>query len=50
MGLVDYGVTRLLVGFDWNPVWAKFWASMLGFAGNFLLRKRLVFPDGRRNA
>jgi glycosyltransferase involved in cell wall biosynthesis len=50
MGLVDFYITKSLVGFMWRPVWAKFWASILGFIGNFLLRKRLVFPDGRRNA
>jgi glycosyltransferase involved in cell wall biosynthesis len=44
MGLIDYGITSFLVGF-WHPIWAKFWASILGFAGNFLLRKLLVFPE-----
>jgi putative flippase GtrA len=50
MGLIDYGITRSLVGFAWQPVWAKFWASILGFIGNFLLRKRLVFPERKQNA
>ncbi|MDR1232591.1 MAG: bifunctional glycosyltransferase family 2/GtrA family protein [Spirochaetaceae bacterium] len=45
MGLIDYGLTKSLVGLAWNPVWAKFWASVLGFIGNFLLRKWLVFPE-----
>jgi putative flippase GtrA len=44
MGLIDYAITRSLVGFAWRPVWAKFLASILGFIGNFLLRKLLVFP------
>jgi glycosyltransferase involved in cell wall biosynthesis len=50
MGLIDYGLTRSLVGLAWNPVWAKFWASIGGFAGNFLLRKWLVFPERKRNS
>jgi glycosyltransferase involved in cell wall biosynthesis len=48
MGGIDYGVTRLLIGIAWNPLWAKFWASILGFAGNFLLRRHLVFPKKKR--
>jgi glycosyltransferase involved in cell wall biosynthesis len=43
MGAIDYGVTRGLLALAWPPLWAKFWASIVGFAGNFLLRKRLVF-------
>jgi glycosyltransferase involved in cell wall biosynthesis len=48
MGFVDYGITTLLIGLAWSPVWAKFWASALGFFGNFLLRKLLVFPDRKK--
>jgi putative flippase GtrA len=43
MGTIDYGVTRGLLALAWPPLWAKAWASIVGFAGNFLLRKRLVF-------
>jgi putative flippase GtrA len=50
MGLLDYGVTKSLMGFAWHPVWAKFWASMLGFVGNFLLRRWLVFPERKSHA
>jgi glycosyltransferase involved in cell wall biosynthesis len=50
MGLIDFYFTSAFVGFAWHPVWAKFWASILGFIGNFLLRKRLVFPERRRKA
>jgi putative flippase GtrA len=45
MGAIDYGVTRGLLALAWGPLWAKFWASIIGFAGNFMLRKRLVFGE-----
>jgi putative flippase GtrA len=45
MGCVDYGVTRGFLFLVRNPVGAKFWASILGFIGNFLLRRLLVFPE-----
>jgi glycosyltransferase involved in cell wall biosynthesis len=48
MGGIDYAATRALVAFARNPVGAKFWASLLGFAGNFLLRKMLVFPGNKK--
>jgi putative flippase GtrA len=48
MGCIDYGVTHGFLVFAWNPLWAKFWASILGFTGNFLLRRRLVFPEKER--
>jgi putative flippase GtrA len=43
MGFIDYSVTTALIG--WNMFWAKFLASILGFAGNFLLRRCLIFPE-----
>jgi hypothetical protein len=49
MGLLDYGATHLLI--KWVPFFsvhwsgAKFIASAIGFAGNFALRKWLVFPN-----
>jgi putative flippase GtrA len=48
MGGIDYGVTRGLIGLSWNPLWAKFWASILGFIGNFLLRKWLIFSEKKK--
>jgi glycosyltransferase involved in cell wall biosynthesis len=45
MGFIDYGTTRGLIGLSWNPLWAKFWSSIIGFIGNFLFRKWLVFPN-----
>jgi glycosyltransferase involved in cell wall biosynthesis len=34
-----------LITLTGRPVWAKFWAAILGFAGNFLFRKMLVFSE-----
>jgi glycosyltransferase involved in cell wall biosynthesis len=51
MGFIDYGITYTLINIGGNTLWAKFWASILGFAGNFLLRRYLVFSekkDGKR--
>jgi glycosyltransferase involved in cell wall biosynthesis len=48
MGFIDYAVTRGLIGLAWNPLWAKFWASILGFIGNFLLRRCLIFPERKQ--
>jgi glycosyltransferase involved in cell wall biosynthesis len=45
MGVLDYGITHALIWVSLRPVAAKFWASILGFAGNFLLRRLLVFPE-----
>jgi putative flippase GtrA len=45
MGLIDYGVTHGLLALACTALWAKFWASILGFAGNFILRRMLVFPN-----
>jgi glycosyltransferase involved in cell wall biosynthesis len=50
MGGVDYAVTAGLIALMGRPVWAKFWASILGFAGNFLLRRLLVFPERKQSA
>jgi glycosyltransferase involved in cell wall biosynthesis len=43
MGLVDYGCTAGLIALSAGPLWAKTWAAAIGFAGNFFLRKYLVF-------
>ena len=45
MGLVDYSVTIGLLMLAYSPFWAKFWATLLGFAGNFVFRKWLVFRE-----
>lgn len=49
MGVLDFGVTRLLItivpffALHWSG--AKFIASLIGFIGNFILRKFLVFRE-----
>lgn len=43
MGGLDYGVTWGLVALGMSAVWSKAWAAVIGFVGNFLFRKYLVF-------
>ena len=43
MGTVDYGVTACLSNIGIGAAWSKALASIIGFVGNFLLRKYLVF-------
>jgi putative flippase GtrA len=45
--LVDYGITIGLSALGLAPLWAKSWATLAGFAGNFILRRWLVFRDKR---
>jgi dolichol-phosphate mannosyltransferase len=45
MGLVDYGLTVGLVAAGTAPVFSKIIATCVGFLGNFLLRRFLVFPQ-----
>ena len=47
MGLVDYGVTTGLLALGTSPFWAKSWAAVVGFAGNFAFRRWLVFREKR---
>lgn len=44
MGAVDCGITAGLVHGGVGALWSKGWASVVGFLGNFALRKYLVFP------
>jgi glycosyltransferase involved in cell wall biosynthesis len=52
MGVIDFAVTRLFItmipffALHWSG--AKFLASLIGFIGNFALRKMLVFPNKRK--
>jgi putative flippase GtrA len=54
MGAVDFAATRMLLvlipffALHWSG--AKFIASLIGFIGNFILRKILVFPEKKKNA
>ncbi|MDR2478365.1 MAG: bifunctional glycosyltransferase family 2/GtrA family protein [Treponema sp.] len=54
MGLVDFAVTRFLIAlvpfFTLHWSGAKFFAAIIGFAGNFVLRKTLVFPGKKKEA
>jgi glycosyltransferase involved in cell wall biosynthesis len=49
MGILDFVVTRVLISIvpffmlHWSG--AKFLSSLIGFIGNFVLRKTLVFPE-----
>jgi glycosyltransferase involved in cell wall biosynthesis len=48
MGVIDYGVTLGLIAIMGQFIAAKFWASILGFIGNFLFRRCLVFPERKK--
>ena len=45
MGLFDYTATTWLLALGIYPFWAKIWPTLLGFAGNFILRRWLVFRE-----
>ncbi len=45
MGLIDLGLTTGLVGVGMAPILSKTIAACVGFVGNFLLRRFLVFPQ-----
>jgi len=47
MGLFDYGLTTGLLALGLSTFWAKFWPSVVGFAGNFAFRRWLVFREKR---
>jgi putative flippase GtrA len=47
MGLADYGMTIGLTTMDLSPTFSKTTATIVGFFGNFLLRRFLVFPERR---
>jgi len=45
MGAFDAGITISLAGVGLSPVVSKSVAAFLGFIGNFLLRRYIVFPE-----
>ena len=49
MGMIDYAVTIALLAVSGTPIAAKFIASIVGFFGNFVLRKWLVFGKEKSN-
>ena len=44
MGGIDYVLTLALVNWMQAPLWGKLLASVVGFFGNYILRRKLVFP------
>jgi dolichol-phosphate mannosyltransferase len=47
MGLVDYGLTIGFVAVGVAAIFSKVIATLVGFVGNFLLRRFFVFPEPR---
>lgn len=43
MCFIDMGITMGLARLGMTLVWSKAWAALIGFVGNFLLRKYIVF-------
>lgn len=48
MGVLDYGVTGGLMRLGMGALWSKAISSVVGFAGNYLMRRCLVFPMRRK--
>ena len=48
MGGIDLGLTKLLAIWLQAPLWSKFTASLVGFFGNYFLRRCLVFPMSKK--
>jgi putative flippase GtrA len=44
MGLADVGLTVGFISSGMAPTWSKIISVLIGFAGNFLFRRFLVFP------
>ena len=43
MCALDYGVTTGLMSCSLSAFWAKVWSNVVGFVGNFIMRKFVVF-------
>ena len=50
MGAVDVGVTRGLEALSCSLMGAKVISTVVGFFGNYILRKALVFPEKKKSA
>ncbi|MBR7144600.1 MAG: bifunctional glycosyltransferase family 2/GtrA family protein [Lentisphaeria bacterium] len=48
MGGIDLGLTKVLAVWLQAPLWSKFIASLVGFFGNYFLRRSLVFPMAKK--
>jgi glycosyltransferase involved in cell wall biosynthesis len=47
MCLVDYCLTLWLIGLSWGALSAKFWGAVIGVAGNFAIRRNIIFLKKR---
>jgi glycosyltransferase involved in cell wall biosynthesis len=47
MCAIDYGVTLGLISLSRSPFWSKFWGAVIGFAGNFIIRRNFIFKIKR---
>jgi glycosyltransferase involved in cell wall biosynthesis len=45
MCAIDYGVTLQLMNWGTSPFWSKFFGAVMGFVGNFLIRRNLIFRE-----
>lgn len=45
MGAIDLAITMILASAGFPPILSKSFAALIGFVGNFLLRRYLVFPE-----
>ena len=50
MGALDVGVTRGLLALSCSTMCAKVISTIVGFFGNYFLRKALVFPEKKKSA
>ncbi|GHV32020.1 hypothetical protein FACS1894167_14850 [Synergistales bacterium] len=48
MCFIDYEVTLGLIGITMSSFWAKFWGAITGFAGNFIIRRNLIFREKKK--
>lgn len=44
MGCFDFFTTKTLISSGFSPLWSKFLSALVGFIGNYILRRFIVFP------
>ena len=49
MGSLDVGVTKVFISLGVSKGFSKAFSSIIGFFGNYILRKLIVFPDRKKN-
>ena len=47
MGGLDYGVTAGFMALSMSAFWAKAWSNVIGFFGNYFMRRCFVFGGGK---